>query len=142
MRISLQRSVLQRSVLLLTAFLYFALLLIFGFRAQAQTSGNSGTIQGTVTDPTGAVVPKAKLSPQSRERVCADGDHGRHGKIHYSQRFFQTLIVTITSAGFAPQSQDQDIDVRSVVPVNLGLVLAISGATETVTVEAGAGLST
>jgi hypothetical protein len=61
MRISLQRSVLQRSVLLLTAFLYFALLLIFGFRAQAQTSGNSGKIQGTVTDPTGAFVPGAKV---------------------------------------------------------------------------------
>ena len=42
----------------------------------------------------------------------------------------------MTSKGFLPYAKD--VEVRSVVPVNLNVSLKLTGATETVTVEAGA----
>jgi hypothetical protein len=48
---------------------------------------------------------------------------------------FNPYHLTVTGKGFAPYSQD--VDVRSVVPLNLSVGLKVTGSTETVTVEAG-----
>jgi hypothetical protein len=124
-----------RAVLFLSSALFVAAVFLFCFQASAQTS-NSGTIQGVVTDPTNAVVPGATVeihNPVSGYSRTATSDGT--GKFSFQNIPFNPYHLSVTSKGFSGYSQD--VDVRSVVPVNLGVGLKLSGATETVTVEGG-----
>lgn len=112
---------------------------IFASSACAQGTGNSGSIQGTVTDPTGAVVVGAKVDIQdpisgySRNTVT-DGS----GNFSFFNVPFNPYHMTVTSNNFAPYAED--VDVRSAVPVTPKVTLQLSGASQTVTVTAGADL--
>jgi hypothetical protein len=115
---------------------FIVVMFLFCYKASAQTA--SGTIQGVVTDPSNAVVAGAKVqihNPVSGydRTVTSDGA----GRFSISNVPFNPYHLTISGKGFA--TYVQDVDIRSVVPVNLNIGLKISGATETVTVEAGAG---
>jgi hypothetical protein len=105
-------------------------------QASAQ-SGGSATVTGTVADPSGAVVPKAVIeirNPVSGfDRSTATDGSGRFSIPNVP---FNPYHLTVTKAGFA--RYDQDIDVRSVVPVGLSINLALATSTTTVTVEAAA----
>ena len=110
---------------------YFGL----GFTAYAQSGGNSTSVTGTVLDPTGAVVAFAAVeihNPVSRfDRTTATDSSG---KFTISNVPFNPYHLTVLGHGFVPYSQD--IDVRSLVPVNLNITLKVGGASEIVTVEA------
>jgi hypothetical protein len=125
----------MKAVLLFSSLAFIVVVFFFCYQASAQTSG-SGTIQGTITDPTNAVVAGATVqvhNPVSgyTRSVTSDGT----GKFSISNIPFNPYHLTVTGKGFAPQAQD--VDVRSVVPINLNIALKVTGATETVTVEAG-----
>jgi hypothetical protein len=125
----------MKAVLLFSSLAFIVVVFLFCYQASAQTSG-SGTIQGTITDPTNAVVAGATVqvhNPVSgyTRTVTSDGT----GKFSISNIPFNPYHLTVTGKGFAPQAQD--VDVRSVVPINLNIALKVTGATETVTVEAG-----
>jgi hypothetical protein len=120
------------------ALLFSALLLVIvffaGFEASAQTFGS---IQGTVTDPSQAVIPGATVeihNPVSgfTRSVVTDG----YGRFSISNVPFNPYHLSVTVKGFS--SYSQDVDVRSVVPVNLTVSLKLTEASESVTVEAGA----
>ena len=103
----------------------------------AQSTGTSGSISGTVADPSNAVVPKATVeirNPVSGFYRSTMTDSS--GKFSISNVPFNPYHLTVTVTGFAPYAQD--IDVRSVVPVNLNISLAVKGASTTVTVEGAA----
>jgi len=103
----------------------------------AQSTGTSGSISGTVADPSNAVVPNATVeirNPISGFYRSTMTDSS--GKFSIPNVPFNPYHLTVTDPGFAPYVQD--IDVRSVVPVNLSISLAVKGASTTVTVE-GAG---
>ncbi len=83
--------------------------------AEGQTAGNSGSISGTVLDPTGAVVPNATVeihNPVSHFEGSATTDSS--GNFSIPNVPFNPYHVTVTAEGFA--STAQDVDVRSVVP--------------------------
>jgi len=107
-----------------------------GFTASAQ-SGSSTSVTGTVLDPTGAVVAFAGVeiqNPVSRfDRTTATDSSG---KFTIPNVPFNPYHLTVVGHGFAAYSQD--IDVRSIVPVNLNITLKVGGASESVTVEAEA----
>jgi hypothetical protein len=129
MRISIKAVLLFSSLIISAAFLCC-------YPASAQTSGSSGTVQGVVTDPSGAVISGAKVeihNPVSgyERSVTTDGS----GKFSFPNVPFNPYHLSVTGKGFSPYAQD--VDVRSVVPVNLSLGLKVTGSTETVTVEAG-----
>jgi Carboxypeptidase regulatory-like domain/TonB-dependent Receptor Plug Domain len=111
------------------------LVLIFAaFGAPAQ-SGNAGAIHGTVTDPSGAVIPNATVhltNPTSGLDRTATTDS--LGQFVFSNIPFNPYQVAASAKGFA--SASQDFELRSVVGTNLKLVLQIAGASQTVTVEA------
>ena len=103
------------------------------FAAHAQSGG--ATVQGTVTDPSGAVVPNAKvrvtaqLTGVSRELVTDKG--GFYSAANVSAGRYK---IVVTAAGFANNTQDnvvlsvggtRDLDIAMTVSTN-----------ETVTVEA------
>jgi hypothetical protein len=105
--------------------------------SSAQSGGSSTSVTGTVTDPTGAVVANATVeirNPVSGfSRTTITDSAGKFGIPNIP---FNPYHVTVTGSGFTPYAQD--VDVRSVVPVNLSVTLQIKGSSETVTVE-GAG---
>ncbi len=110
--------------------------LALGFSANAQSAGNSTSVIGTVTDPSGAVVPNAIVeirNPVSGfERTATTDSSGRFAIPNVP---FNPYHLRATSQGFAAYSQD--VDVRSVVAVNVTIALKLQSS-ETVTVESGA----
>jgi Carboxypeptidase regulatory-like domain/TonB-dependent Receptor Plug Domain len=105
----------------------------------AQSAGNSGSINGTVEDPTGAVVPNATVeirNPVSGYDRSATTDAS--GKFSFPNIPYNPYHLTATAAGFA--SHVQDVDVRSSVPVNVPINLTVEGSSTVVTVESGSDL--
>lgn len=121
-----------------TRFAVFALLLSISLashnpaRAQSLTSG---TISGKVTDPTGAVIPGATVqieNPVSGFKLSAATDSS--GTFGFANVPFNPYHVTAVAKGF--EVAEQDVNVRSSVPVQLPITLQIAGTSETVNVVA------
>jgi len=101
--------------------------------ADGQSAGNSGSISGTVLDPTGAVVPNATVqihNPVSHFDRSATTD--KTGSFSIPNVPFNPYHMTVTAEGFAPIAQD--VDVRSVVPLSISVSLPVLGSTTSVTV--------
>ena len=125
-----------RALLVVQICLLSWLSLASGLRAQV---GNSGTIEGTVTDPSGAVLPKAAVTihnPVSGLDRTSTTDTS--GNFAFTNVPYNPYHLTVTAAGFT--SYAQDVDVRSSVAVTLKISLALGANTESVTVEAAGDL--
>jgi hypothetical protein len=112
-----------------------AVLVLTGALA-AQATGNAGSITGTVTDPTGAVVPGATVeihNPISQFSRSAKTDSA--GTFTFPNVPLNPYHLTVASQGFAPSAQD--VEVRSSLPVSVKVTLSITAA-ETVNVESEA----
>lgn len=120
------------------AFLFLSLgLLICASSSRAQL-GNSGSIDGVVTDSSGGVVVGAKVEISypvtGYQRQTTTGNDG---SFHFSNVPFNPYHLTATAAGFTAYSQD--VDVRSSVPVTAQISLKIGAAATSITVEANGG---
>ncbi|MGA9669887.1 MAG: TonB-dependent receptor [Terracidiphilus sp.] len=108
------------------------------FTASAQ-GGNAGAVHGTVTDPSGAVIPGATVhltngsSGLDRSAITDDT-----GQFVFTNIPFSPYQVSIVANGFAPLNKS--FEIRSVVGTTLKLVMQIPGGSQTVTVEAGGDL--
>lgn len=115
------------------------LVLIFSAIASfAQSAGNSGSINGSVVDPTGAVVPNATVeirNPVSGFDHSTTTDAG--GKFAFTNIPFNPYHLTVTADGF--QSTAQDVEPRSAVPVTVAIKLQVAGSNTQVTVQAEGG---
>ncbi|MGH9436997.1 MAG: carboxypeptidase regulatory-like domain-containing protein [Terriglobia bacterium] len=101
-------------------------------RAEA---GDAGTISGTVTDPSGAVVRGATVTiddPVSQYQRMVSSDSS--GRFVFTNVPFNPYHMTVVAKGFA--AYVHDIAVRSSVPLSLDISLKISVGTQTVTVTA------
>ncbi len=111
------------------------LFLCLGLQAYGQSGGSSTSVTGTVVDPTGAVVANATVeiqNPVSHFQRTTSTDNA--GKFTIPNIPFNPYHLTVGGPGFAPYAQD--VDVRSIVPVNISVTLQIKGSSESVTVEA------
>jgi hypothetical protein len=102
--------------------------------ATAQSSGSSGSISGSVLDPSGAVVANASVeihNPVSGYDRTTTADS--KGNFSFVNVPFNSYHMTITAAGFAQTAQD--VQVRSVVPAIVQINLQVSASSTTVTVE-------
>ena len=108
--------------------------------ASAQSGGNSGSINGIVQDPSGAVVPNATVEiHQAVSGYDQTTTTDSKGNFSFPNVPFNPYHMTVTAAGFAQHAQD--VEVRSVVPARMSRsVLTVAGSSDTVTVEAGADL--
>jgi hypothetical protein len=109
-------------------------LLIAASMAGAQSTGNSGSITGTVTDSTGAVVPKATIeihNPVSGFDRSTTTDAA--GQFEFTNIPFNPYHLTVSAEGFARYAQD--VEPRSSVPVSLAITLQVAGSNTVVTVE-------
>src|SRR5579884_329577 len=93
---------------------------------------NSGVIQGTVTDPSKAAVPGAKVhieNPVSHHANDVETD--TDGNFRIPNIPFNPYHLTVTAPGFATFTQD--VDVRSTVPISLGITLMLASTTTNLT---------
>src|SRR5438876_2943623 len=98
----------------------------------------SGTIEGTVVDPTGGVVVGATVEIRNpitgfQQMALTDAS----GTFRFTNIPFNPYHLQVTQQGFAPAAQD--VNVRATVPISVKITLAVAGLTEAVSVEAGAG---
>jgi len=102
--------------------------------AFAQT-GNAGTIRGTVTDPSGAVIPGAIVHlANSVSGLDRNTTSDPSGNFEFTNVPFNPYQVSASAPGFA--SKQQQVEIRSVVGSSLKIVLPVAGSSQTVTVEA------
>lgn len=104
--------------------------------APAQSLVSSGTVQGTVLDPSGAVVPNAAVelsNPVTNFKVSTDTDVNGHFILR--QIPFNQYHLSVTASGFSPVAQD--VEVRSTVPASVALTMPIASAQTSITVEGG-----
>ncbi|HEY9126889.1 MAG TPA: TonB-dependent receptor, partial [Acidobacteriaceae bacterium] len=104
--------------------------------AFAQSGSTSGTVSGTVTDGSGAVVPGATVTisnPVSKYSRTTTSDAA--GRYQFPNLPFNPYHLTIQAQGF--DSYHRDVEVRSAIVVTLTDALKIGGGATTVTVDAG-----
>jgi hypothetical protein len=102
--------------------------------AHAQ-GGNAGVIRGTVSDPTGAVIPGATIhlaNPNSGVDRTVTSD--AQGQFNFPNVTFNSYTIGASASGFAPMRKS--VAIQSVVGTTLNLILQIATADSTVTVEA------
>jgi hypothetical protein len=101
--------------------------------ANAQSGGSSGSVNGTVLDPTGAVVPNAAVEIQDPvSHFDRSTTTDKSGNFNITNVPFNPYHMTVKAEGFSPTAKD--VAVRSVVPVSVNINLQVSGSTTSVTV--------
>lgn len=100
---------------------------------------NSGTVSGTVTDPSGAVVPGAKVQMANHVTgYTRTSTTDASGQFHFYNVPFNPYRVSVTAEGFGSVTKSVDID--AIVPINLPIQLTLAGSSTSVTVEGGSDL--
>ena len=113
--------------------------LAFAALAASAQSGNAGAVRGTVTDPSGAVIPNATVQlTNERSGLDRTATSDAAGQFSFSNVPFNPYRIDVTAKGFA--HLNQSVDLRSSLGINVSLVLQIAGASQTVTVESGGDL--
>jgi Carboxypeptidase regulatory-like domain/TonB dependent receptor-like, beta-barrel len=118
-------------------FLCAAVLSAFAFAAYAQTTVSTGSIQGTVTDQTGAVVPGAKvtITGKATGRVISTGTSS--AGIYSSGALIPgEYTVRVVAQGFRTASLNLTVQVGGTV--NGNVKLEVGQATQVVEVSASA----
>ena len=112
----------------------FSLIIIFSSAASAQTS--KGTLTGTVTDPTGASVSNATVTARGLEngetRTVTTGNYGEYRITAILPGLYE---VKAESQGFAALVMS-NVEVKASVETPLDFQLQVSGAAQSVMVEA------
>ena len=120
---------------------YVCLALWLGCALSGFAQSNSGTVHGTVLDPSGAAVAGAAVTIENPvSHYSRDTVTDSQGKFEFDNLPYNNyhLSAASTAAGF--QVASEDINVRSAVPMEVKISLALGKETQTVTVEAGAEL--
>lgn len=120
----------------LVALLAAALVLFWTTPLRAQNLV-SGGVTGTVTDPTGAVVPNAAVSLKSNATgQTLTQTTGSNGVYHFQFLNPGTYTVTAKAPNFKTSSSTVAVSVGQTTPANITLALSTASQTVTVTSEA------
>jgi hypothetical protein len=100
---------------------------------------NSGIVQGTVVDPSKAIVPGAKVRLENPVSGHVDEvTTGADGAFRIANVPFNPYHLSVAATGF--NTFTQDVDVRSTSPVSLTIGLMLGSATTDITVVESADL--
>ncbi len=125
----------------LAGVVFTSIALTFGYASAgyAQSVSSSGSIRGSLLDPSGAAIKGGAVEIQNpvsgySRTVLTEAQ----GKFEFPNVPFNNYHLTAGAPGF--QNIAQDVDVRSPVPLEVKISLKIGTATTTVNVEAGGDL--
>jgi hypothetical protein len=119
--------------------LFAILALVFGYTAAVYGQTETGAINGTVTDPSGSVVPKAAVTVRNINTGAL-----RNTQTNYDGNYSVTNLqpgiyaVTVEAAGLAKQEKRQEVTVGS--RNQMDFRLAITGSTVVVEVQGEGGV--
>jgi Carboxypeptidase regulatory-like domain len=115
----------------------FLILALCGLPVLGQVT-TTGSILGTVTDPTGAVVPNATVTAKNKatgkESTATTSDSGNFNIPQLSSGVF---VVTVSATSGFKKSQVTDVKVDAGTPATVNVVLELGNPQETVTVVGG-----
>ena len=108
--------------------------MLFAGSLFAQSLGNTGTIEGTVVDPSGAAVAKANITIHNaitgfHQSAMAASD----GTFRFSNVPPNPYHLEVVAPGF--DKFTQDLAIRSAVPVQVTAKLSLAGGETSITVE-------
>ncbi len=104
---------------------------VFSFGAFAQS--NSGTIQGVISDPSQAVVPGATVTIQNPvSHFSATITTDNSGAFAFTNVPYNNYHLTVSKPGF--QTGEQDVNLRSGVPIDVKIALKLGTANQTIEV--------
>jgi len=110
--------------------------LVVAFVASAQV-GNSGSIEGVVTDPSGGAIVGATVEiSYGVSGLVRTATTGPDGAFRFTNVPFNPYHMTVNAPGFAPFVQD--VEVRSTVAITVPVMMKIGTEATTVTVESNA----
>ncbi len=116
--------------------LSFAVLVALMWAPQLFAQTSKGTIAGTVTDPTGASVSNATITARGLDngetRTVTTGQYGEYRITAILPGLYQ---VKAEAPGFGSLAQDR-VDVKASVDTPLDFQMQVSGASQSITVEA------
>jgi hypothetical protein len=111
-----------------------ALAAAFFFGAFALGQSRVGTIQGTVKDPNGAVVPNAQITlTQPVTGYHQSAQTGADGAFKLVNVPFNTYKIRVEAKGF--QAVEQAVDLESLVPTTSDIALSVASETNVVNVS-------
>ncbi|MDQ3803315.1 MAG: TonB-dependent receptor [Acidobacteriota bacterium] len=122
-----------------TRLLLLSFLLVAAFAAEANAQAVYGSIAGTVTDASGAVVPNATVTITSIERKTSDAVQTNDDGLYVKERLLPGQYeVKISATGFK-ETVIPEVTVNVDTQTNGDVSLQTGQVTETVTVSAGEG---
>jgi hypothetical protein len=102
---------------------------------QAQSLGNAGTVEGTVADPSGAVVTGADVTISNPVTgYTRSMKTGADGSFRFTNIPPNPYRVNVTATDFSPFTQN--ISIRNSVPIQIKAALSLAGVAISVTVDA------
>ncbi|MBI1765961.1 MAG: TonB-dependent receptor [Acidobacteria bacterium] len=126
----------QTAFILLRTVGLLAILLLTSFNAQAQLR-IVGAISGTVQDPTGAVVPNAKVTLRDEKTgISRNVTSTERGTFLFPDLAVGTYEVSVAADGFQ-KSVVPNIGVSTSQTTDVRVNLTVGAASETVTIEGG-----
>ena len=130
---------LKRSLLYLGGFaVLVALILGGGQPIQAQIATTTATLSGTVTDPTGAVIPHATVTLVSKETgITRAFETDNSGRYIFAQLVPSSFSLSVKAKGFQAYRQD-GIVLNAAQSASQNVTLTIGSEAESVTVTADA----
>ncbi len=125
----------MRSIVLWAGVIVVGLVMAVGASAQIQI----GTVKGTVTDPTGAVLSGAYVVLDNHiTGFRREATTGEQGEFLFNNVPFDPYTLHIDAPGFQPSARS--LSVRSNIPIDITISLRVAGASELITVETREGL--
>jgi Carboxypeptidase regulatory-like domain/TonB-dependent Receptor Plug Domain len=101
------------------------------------SGGTSGTVRGLVADPSGAAIPGATVTMQNRvSHYNQTASSDSQGKFQFVNVPFNNYHVSVSASGFA--AGEQDVNVRSPIPIEANVTLQLGTASTSVVVTAEA----
>ena len=116
------------------AALFFSSIALVGNATPGMAQGNSGVVNGTVQDTSGAAIPGATVTlsnPVSGYTRTTTSDAS--GQFHFFNLPFNPYRVSVSSPSF--RSSSQQIAIDSNLPVSLPVALSVASSDTSITVE-------
>jgi Carboxypeptidase regulatory-like domain/TonB-dependent Receptor Plug Domain len=116
-----------------SAFVCLALAVGYSVPSYAQSASSSGTVRGSVLDPSGAAIAGASVTIENPvSGLTRTATTNPQGTFDVENLPFSHYHVSVSAGGF--NSNEKDVDVESPVPVQLKVDMAIGSQATTVTV--------